>query len=160
MCSSDLGSGLGSSRLLLSSRLGDGGLFLCQYNLNVARVGHVRIDTTVSTVCSATTLTSSVDLNVCDAEFLDIETLRLGVGLSVLEEIDENVDALLWPATLGGALGSVNLSGTTNSTVEATERDGLTVTKNVTEEALSLSQGEVLDGLSSLTGVLEVNTEI
>jgi hypothetical protein len=84
----------------------------------VARVRHVRVDlgwsaggissqesaityTTVGTVCAPPLLGSLVDLDVLDDQVAGIETLGVGVGLSVLEETEEELGRLDGPAGLG-----------------------------------------------------------
>lgn len=64
----------------------------------MARVGHVRVDATVGTVCAATLLGSLVDLDVLDDELLKIETLGIGVGLGVLEQVEQELGGLDWVA--------------------------------------------------------------
>ena len=112
--------------------LGSGGLLdffltLGQDELDVARVGHVRVDlvecqlatlpfslsrlrilrvityTTVSTVGASPSLGGLVDLDVLDNEVTGVETLGVGVGLSVLEEVGEERGGLDGPASLADA---------------------------------------------------------
>lgn len=54
----------------------------------------------MSTVCSASLLWRLVDLNVLDNKVGGVQTLRVGVGLSVLEQGDEELCALDWPSRL------------------------------------------------------------
>ena len=68
---------------------------------------HVGVDPTVGTVRSPAHVGSAVDLDVVDDEVVGVEALVLGVGLRVLQEVEEELGGLLGPATLGG---SVNLS--------------------------------------------------
>lgn len=56
---------------------------------------------TVGTVCAATLLWCLVDLDVLDDEVAGIETLGIGVGLSVLEETEKELGGLDWPAGTG-----------------------------------------------------------
>jgi hypothetical protein len=93
---------------------------LSEDHLNVAGVGHVRVDlydcqavvrrgggtssstyATVSTVCAATLLRGLVDLDVLDNQVAGVETLGVGVGLGVLEEREKELSALGGPAGLG-----------------------------------------------------------
>lgn len=53
----------------------------------------------MGTVCSATLLWGLVDLDVLDDEVSGIETLGIGVGLSVLEETEEELSRLDWPSS-------------------------------------------------------------
>ena len=68
--------------------LGDDLVGLGQDDLDVAWVGHVWVDTTVGAVGSATLLGGLVDLDVLDDQVAGVETLDVGVGLSVLEETE------------------------------------------------------------------------
>lgn len=79
----------------------NGLLTLGKDHLDVARVGHVRVDTTVGTVCAAALLGGLVDLDVLDDQVGGVETLGVGVGFGVLEEIEEELGGLDGPAGLG-----------------------------------------------------------
>ena len=94
-----------------------------------AWVAHVRVDTAVSTVCASSLLWccntnnnqsinvllsiistnfrreshTLIDLDVLDDEVAGIEALGVGVGFGVLEETEEEVGGLDWPAGLGDA---------------------------------------------------------
>lgn len=57
--------------------------------------------TTVSTVSSATLLWCLVDLDVLNDQVSGIETLGIGVGLSVLQETEEELGGLDWPSSTG-----------------------------------------------------------
>ena len=59
-----------------------------------------RTYTTVSTVSTAATLGGLVDLDVLDNQVAGVETLGVGVGLSVLQEIDQELGGLDGPASL------------------------------------------------------------
>lgn len=56
--------------------------------------------TTVSTVGASAALGGLVDLDVLDNEVASVKTLGVGVGLSVLQEVDEELGGLLGPASL------------------------------------------------------------
>ena len=56
---------------------------------------------TVGTVCAAALLRGLVDLDVLDNQVGGVETLGVGVGLSVLEEREKELSALHGPAGLG-----------------------------------------------------------
>ncbi len=60
----------------------------------MARVGHVRVDTTVGTVGSAALLGGLVHLDVLDDQVGGVETLGVGVGLGVLEQTEEELGRL------------------------------------------------------------------
>ena len=55
----------------------------------------------MSTVCSSSLLWCLVDLDVLDDKVVGIETLGIGVGLSVLEETEEELGGLDGPSSLG-----------------------------------------------------------
>ena len=94
-------------------------LALSEDHLNVAGVGHVRVDlervlvdgwremdekgtyATVGTVCAAALLGGLVDLDVLDNQVGGVETLGVGVGLGVLEEREDELGRLDGPAGLG-----------------------------------------------------------
>lgn len=56
--------------------------------------------TTVSTVGAAAALGSLVDLDVLDNEVAGVETLGVGVGLSVLQEVEKELGGLDGPTSL------------------------------------------------------------
>ena len=85
-------SGVQSSVLLSAYcilSLCDSLLALCQDHLDVARIAHVGVDTTVGTVCAAALLWCLVDLDVLDDKVGSIKTLDIGVGFGVLEQTEE-----------------------------------------------------------------------
>lgn len=67
----------------------------------MAWVGHVWVDTTVGTVCSATLLRGLVDLDVLDDQVGGVESLGVGVGFGVLEQTEKEFGGLDWVAGLG-----------------------------------------------------------
>lgn len=68
-------------------------------DLDVAGVALVRVDATVGTVCAAAGLGCLVDADVLDEELLSLEALGLSVGLSVLQQVEEELDGLDGPST-------------------------------------------------------------
>lgn len=110
-----------------SLRLLDNLLSLGEDKLNVAGVGHVRVDlysecqqnrfvgitqgssslfrfvtyTTVGTVSSSALLGGLVDLDVLDDQGAGVETLGVGVGLGVLEELEQELGGLHGPPSAG-----------------------------------------------------------
>lgn len=68
---------------------------------DVAGVGHVGVDTTVGTVCSAALLGGLVDLDVLDDQVGGVEAFGVGVGFGVLEESEEELGRLDWVTGLG-----------------------------------------------------------
>lgn len=109
----------------------DGLLSLSEDQLNVARVGHVGVDldwhicqyfrsclvvfvvgersestyTTVGTVSSSALLGSLVDLDVLDDQVASVQTLGIGVGLGVLQELEEELGRLNGPPGAGDTPG-------------------------------------------------------
>lgn len=55
----------------------------------------------MSTVSAAAALGSLVDLNALDNQGVGVETLAIGVGLGVLEQINDVLSGLNGPAGLG-----------------------------------------------------------
>ena len=84
-------------------RLLDNLLALRQDHLNVAGIRHVRVDATVSAVCTTSLLGSLVDLDVLDDEVACIETLGVCVRLGVLEQTDQEFGGLDGPSCFGDA---------------------------------------------------------
>lgn len=80
-------------------------LALRQNQLHVARLAHVRVDATVGTVGAATLLGCLVHLDVLDDEVGGVEAFGVGVGLGVLEEIENVFGGLFGPARFVGAEG-------------------------------------------------------
>lgn len=149
---------LSLNNLLVTLAL-DGTLLLAANYFNVAGRAQERVDATMSAVSAAALLRGLVDLDVLDDERVQVQTLGLGVALSVLQETQEELGTLFGPATLGNTPG-LSLSTATNTTVEAAEGNALLLLADVIEEGLSLAQRHTSQNRSSLTGVLEVNTEV
>ena len=57
----------------------------------------------MGTVCASPLLGGLVDLDVLDDQVASIETLGVGVGLSVLEQTEKELGGLDGPAGLGDA---------------------------------------------------------
>ena len=47
---------------------------------------------------------STIYLNVLDDQVIGVQTLVLGIALSVLEELEKELGGLDWPATLASAV--------------------------------------------------------
>lgn len=71
-------------------------------NLDMARVSLVRVDTTVCSVSATTGLGCLVDDNVANNKIFSLQSLSLGVSLSVFEEVGQEFDRLHGPATCNG----------------------------------------------------------
>lgn len=65
----------------------------------------VRTYTTVGTVCAAALLGGLVDLDVLDDESAGVEALGVGVGLGVLQELQEELGGLYGPSGAGHTPG-------------------------------------------------------
>lgn len=55
----------------------------------------------MGTVCPSSLLGSLVDLDVLDDESTSVEALSVGVGLSVLQETEQELGGLNGPSSLG-----------------------------------------------------------
>lgn len=64
---------------------------------------HGKTYTTVGTVSAPALLGGLVDLDVLDDQVAGVEALGVGVGLSVLEETEEDLGGLDGPASPGDA---------------------------------------------------------
>ena len=122
--------------------------------LDVRRRGLVGVDTTVSTVSAAAHLGGLVDLDVRDNKLINVEGLSSSVGLNVLEEIEEELAALLGPATERLTV-LLSLRSTTGTIAIAGEGNNILVSKDVLEVNLSLLEVHAGDSSSGLTGVLQ-----
>merc|ERR1711936_986642 len=136
--------------LALLGLLGDALLTLGQDHLDVARVRHERVDSTVSAVRSSAVLGRLVDTDVFDVETVDVEALELSVGLGVSEELKQVLAALLGPSTLAsshtwcrGVLLGLRASA-----------DAALVLDDVLQVSLGLAQVHALDHLGRFARVL------
>jgi len=130
-----------------------------QDQLDVAGVRHVRVDTTVGTVCSSTLLGGLVDLDVLDHQVAGIETLGISVGLGVLEQTEQELGRLNGPSCAGDTK-CLSLCSTSSSASVSPHGDGLLVLNDVIEERLCPLELPSIDGLSGLSGVLEAHTQV
>lgn len=76
---------------------------LSQDQLDVARVGHVRVDAAVGAVGAAALLGGLVHLDVLDDQLRRVEPLGVGVGFGVFEQADQEFGGFDGPASLGDA---------------------------------------------------------
>lgn len=134
-------------------------LALSEDHLNVAGVGHVRVDATVGTVCAAALLGGLVDLDVLDNQVGGVKTLGVGVGLGVLEEREDELGRLDGPAGLGDTK-LLALGGAASAPGITSHGDSLGVVLDVLEVLDGTGDLPAVDGLSGLTGVLERDTEV
>jgi hypothetical protein len=115
--------------------------------------------TTVRTVCTSSLLGCLVDLDVLDDEVSGVETLGVGVGLSILEEAEKELGGLDGPAGASNTEG-LALGGTTSSTSVTSHGNGLLVLLDVLEELHSTLQLPAIDSLRRLAGVLERHSQV
>jgi hypothetical protein len=157
----EAGTTLARAEVLTLNGLGllDNLLTLGQDELDVAGVGHVRVDTTVGTVCPSALLGGLVDLDVLDNQGTGVETLGVGVGLSVLEETEEELGGLDGPSSLGDT-ELLALGGAASGAGVSSHGDGLLVLLDVLKEGNSTLQLPAVDGLGGLAGVLEADTQV
>lgn len=62
----------------------------------MARVAHVRVDTAVGAVCSATLLGCLIDLDVLDHQVGGVEAFGVGVGFGIFQETEQEFGGLDW----------------------------------------------------------------
>ena len=89
-------------RLLLCP--GEGLLLLNQRHLDVAGRRHVGVDPSVGPVGPPPHVRGTVDLDVLDDQVVGVQSLVLGVGLCVLQQVEKELAGLGRPAALGGAV--------------------------------------------------------
>ena len=117
--------------------------------------------TSVSAVGATTHHGSLVHLHMADTKVLHVQTLRLTVGLQVVQKHQEELAGSLGPSALiSRSLDGVSLGVTTNTAVEAGEGDSLLVGNHVVKVLLGLEQRHVLDGSTHLVSVLEVHSQV
>jgi len=80
---------------------------------------HVRIDSSVSSVSPSSHLSSSIDLDMLDDQSIDVQTLVVSIGLSILKQIQQVSSTLLRPTTLSTA--SLDLWVPSYSSIESAE---------------------------------------
>lgn len=86
---------------------------------------------------------------------------HLSVALSVLEEVEQELNRLHGPATrAAGVVLVLGLGSTANAAVEAPEGDAPLAQQHSLQVLLGSLKSLTLDGEGSLTGVLEVNTQV
>lgn len=134
-------------------------LGLGQNDFNVARRRTVGVDATVGTVGTTVLLGGLVDLDVLDNKLLGVETLGIGVGLGVLEEVLNELDRLDGPAGLGHTK-LLSLASAADRAGVAAERNGTLVLLDVLKVLEGLVKGPATDSGSGLESVLERDTEV
>ena len=127
--------------------------FRNQNQLNVTWVSHIWVDTAVGTVSTTTLLWSLVDLDVFNDQIVSIQTLGNGIGLGVFQQIQNEFDGLNGPSALSDTK-FLGLRSTANTALEASERNAALMFLDGLQILVRILQLQVLDGSSSLTGVL------
>ncbi|KAF0743003.1 hypothetical protein Ae201684P_000699 [Aphanomyces euteiches] len=129
--------------------------------LNVSRVGHVRSNTTVSTVSAAALLNGHVGLRVGNVQLFDIQTLQFSVGFRVLDQVQDDAGSLLRPSALvAGGVQLLTLGMATRATSVLGERHSGLHFQDIVQELLGLSQRVTLDRVAHFTAVLVVHTQV
>lgn len=89
-----------------------------------------------------------------DDQSVNVQAFVVGVGFSVLQQLEKEVSRLLWPATNGGS-PLFGLGSAADATVEATEWNAFLELRDVLQEALSAAEGHTFDGKRRLASVLQ-----
>lgn len=147
---------MGQRRLLGLGNLLSG---LGEDELNVRGRRLVGVDSAVGSVSSSSLLGCLVDLDVRDDEDLLVKTLGLGVGLSVLEQVLDELDGLDGPSGLGHAK-LLTLAGSADGSGVLSEGDGSLVVGNLLKVDEGLLDVPASDGTGDLVGVLERGSQV
>lgn len=139
-------------------------------------ISRFNLHSTVGAVSAATVLGGLVDNDAGDDEILNVQALGLqhipkyiyiffrspflsfiylSVSLSVLQEVNNVLDRLDGPATLGG-LEFLGLGGTADTTVKAAEGNALLLLGDILQVGIGLVQLHTLNGSSNFVGILEL----
>lgn len=113
----------------------------------------------MGSVGSSSTFHGLVDNDVSNNEVIDIKSLGLGIGDSVLEEGENVSHGLLGPSTLSQS-PLFSLAGSTGAALVFGEGDTSSVGENFVQILLSLLDEHATNGLSGLVSVLEVNSKV
>lgn len=134
-------------------------VLLSDNKLNVRWRRLVSVDSTVGSVGSSSLLWSLVHLDVGDLQLGNIQALSLSVRLSVLQQVLDVVDGLGWPS---GLLDTplLTLGSSTDGGVESSEWDGSLVVQDIFQVLLGSLQVPTGDGLGSLSGVFERDSQV
>ena len=113
----------------------------------------------MSSIGSSSSLDGSLGSNVGNLALLDVETFALGIGLEVLEELNNMFDRFLWESTV--VMAEVLAHGMSSwSTSVSSEWDDSGVLKDSLHVLDSLQEVEASAGSGSLIGVLVVSSQI
>mmetsp|Transcript_42921 Transcript_42921/g.100604 ORF Transcript_42921/g.100604 Transcript_42921/m.100604 type:complete len:222 (+) Transcript_42921:251-916(+) len=142
--------------LLVFLTLANRAVLLAEDQLDVARARHVRVGATVRTVRPPALLLRTIHLDVEDFEVLRVEALHLRIALGVLQQVQQELAALLRPAALC-SVGHLRLRVPAHAPIEEAERDGLLVLNDIFQVLLRLLHLHLSDRRGSDARVLEVH---
>merc|ERR1712003_539942 len=111
------------------------------------------------TVCTPSHVWCTVHLNMIDHKRIHIQSLHIGIRLCVLQQLEQEFSRLDGPSSLGASMG-FGLSFAANSSIEASKRDDLFLSQHIFKIPVCFSNVHLLDGLSCLSSILEMNSEI
>lgn len=130
-----------------------------QDQLNMARVGHVRIDTTMSTVGTTALLGCLVNLDMLDNQVASVQAFGICVRFGVLEETEEELGGLFGPAGFGDAeLFALRSSSSTPSIPPHGHR--LLMIDHIAQVCKCALELPAIDSLSGFAGVFEGDAEV
>lgn len=113
----------------------------------------------MSSVGSSSAADSSLDNNVADDALFWVEGFLKGVGLEVVEQIEDMLAGLLWPSAIVVTdVLAHSLAAWTSSVLS--ERNDALVGNNILDVLDSLEQVESLAGSGSLVRVLVVSSQV
>lgn len=142
-------------------RLFDGIADLLEHELNVGGLRGVLSNTTVRSVSSATSGRGLVALGVVDDAVVNVQSLGLGVGDGVQQQVLVNGGRLDGPSS--GISRSLELLGHTlvsNSSGEFDERNNGLVAEDIVKVLEGLVDLHSLGDVSDLTAVLEMDAKV
>lgn len=132
---------------------------LSEVDLNVARRGLVRVDSSVGSVSTAALLRSLVNLDVRDDKLVGVKALGVGVGLGVLEQVRNKLDTLNGPSGLGKT-PLLGLTSSTNRSGMFSERNSSLLVGDLLKVGKGLLDVPSADSVSGLVGVLERGSQV
>ena len=113
----------------------------------------------MGSVGSSSAFHGLVDSDVFNDEIINIQSLGLGIGNSVLEK-GENMSARLFGPSSLSKSPFFGLSTSSSATFVFGEGDTSSVIENFIQILFSFFNKHSTDGLSGLVGVLEVNSKV
>lgn len=131
--------------------------------LDVARVRHVRVNTTVGAVRASAHLRGVVDLNMSEVQVVYVQVVDrvLRVRLGVLQESQEELARLHGPSDLvSRSVVEFSHGVTSASSHVSLERNRRLLLQNILHVLDRLRQLHALDGLSDRVAFLEMNAQV